>query len=329
MTAFGLTSWAINRCSWAFGYNTYVNPYAVGDTVIIDNSVYDYSQPLIMTPDEQTLSADPMDLPDPSVPAASLTAFDQARQAFYAGDYESALALTNDALKENPNDAVIHEFRALTLFALGEYQDSAATLYAVLSVGPGWDWTTMAGLYPDVATYTTQLRALEKYVKENLDDTAGLLVLSYHYITAGHDDAAASQLSRLVQLTPNDPVAIQLLLEVDPDATLPEVPKEIEPPKPDAPIAKAELVGSWSAERDSRQFAMVLKEDDSFSWTYTEGDQSQQVTGIWNVDDQGVLAMEMNDEGVMLAQVILKDGELDFYMVGDTQGSPPLHFVHQ
>jgi hypothetical protein len=45
------------------------------------------------------------------------------------------------------------------------------------------------------------------------------------------------------------------------------------------------------------------------------------------VDDQGILAMEMNDDGVMLAQVLFKDGKLDFYMIGDTEGTPPLEFT--
>ena len=69
----------------------------------------------------------------------------------------------NDALAKVPNDSDIHEFRALCLFALGRYDEAAATLYAVLSVGPGWDWTTLIGLYPDVSVYTAQLRALESY----------------------------------------------------------------------------------------------------------------------------------------------------------------------
>ena len=48
---------------------------------------------------------------------------------------------------------------------------------------------------------------------------------------------------------------------------------------------------------------------------------------IWDVDGKGILAMEMNDEGVMLAQVLFKDGKLDFYMIGDTEGTPPLKFT--
>ena len=38
-------------------------------------------------------------------------------------------------------------------------------LYVVLTAGPGWDWATMVGLYPDVDTYTRQLRALEAAIK--------------------------------------------------------------------------------------------------------------------------------------------------------------------
>ncbi|MGI9472149.1 MAG: tetratricopeptide repeat protein [Rubripirellula sp.] len=327
LTAFGVTTWGINRCGWAFGYNSYYNPYVTSNTVYVDNSIYDYSQPIMMAPGESSFAGNPMDLPPESIPEVSLTAFDEARQEFYAGDYTGALESTNEALRDNPNDAVIHEFRALTLFAMGEYQDSAATLYAVLSVGPGWDWTTLIGLYPDVETYTTQLRALEGYVGDHPDDNAGLLILSYQYITAGHDDAAATELKRLIQLTPTDPVAIQLLLSVDPEAQLPEQPKEVVPPKPTSEIAKAQLDGSWSAKRGDRQFDMDLKEDGTFAWTYSEGDQSQEVTGVWGVDDQGILAMEMNDDGVMLAQVLMNDGKLDFYMLGDTQDEPPLEFA--
>ena len=53
----------------------------------------------------------------------------------------------------------------------------------------------------------------------------------------------------------------------------------------------------------------------------------KKVTGVWDVDQNGILAMEMNDEGAMLAQVLLNNGQLDFYMLGDTQGVAPLKFV--
>ena len=64
------------------------------------------------------------------------TSFDTARDAFKAGDYARALELTDQAIRQMPNDAALHELRGVVLFALHRYEDAAAPLYAVLSVGP-------------------------------------------------------------------------------------------------------------------------------------------------------------------------------------------------
>lgn len=328
MTAFGLTTWAVNRVGWAFGYYPYSNPYYTGGTTVVDNSVYNYSQPLVMMPQEQTLSGDPNDTsPEPDVPQEVLDNFDKGRQEFYAGDYESALNSVNAAIKDMPNDAVLHEFRALTLFALGKYQEAAATLYLVLSAGPGWDWTTMIGLYPNVDVYTKQLRALEAARNANPDDAADHFVLAYQYLTAGHAEAAQREFEEVLKLNPQDELSARLLLELDPDAKVPSPPKVTEPPKPSSPIQESQLYGDWQANRDDgSSFGMDLSENGEFTWTFSQGDQSQKVTGVWGVDDDGVIAMEMNDGGTMLAQLDLKDSDLDLYMLGDTRGSEPLHF---
>ena len=88
-----------------------------------------------------------------------------ARRAFYAGDYPRSLSLIDAAIAKSPSDVVLHEFCALVLFAMQRYKEAAGTLYAVLSVGPGWDWTTMISLYSDFDVYTRQLQSLENYVK--------------------------------------------------------------------------------------------------------------------------------------------------------------------
>ena len=72
-------------------------------------------------------------------------------------DYKTALAQVDQAIALVPNDTVLHEFRGLVLFAQERYQEAAAAEYAVLSAGPGWDWTTLSALYPDVEVYTAQL----------------------------------------------------------------------------------------------------------------------------------------------------------------------------
>ena len=89
----------------------------------------------------------------------------EADAAFKQNDYDKALDIVNQGITKYPDDAVLHEFRALVLFAKGDYQQSAATIHAVLAVGPGWDWTTLSSLYGNVGTYTEQLRALEAAVK--------------------------------------------------------------------------------------------------------------------------------------------------------------------
>jgi tetratricopeptide (TPR) repeat protein len=292
---------------------------------------YDYSQPLVTAPDYDydALAGDSSSPPpaETSQAGTGLPIFDQARQEFYSGDYQAALKSTDGALKEMPNDAVIHEFRALTLFALGKYQDAAATLYAVLSVGPGWDWTTMSGLYPNVATYTEQLRKLEVFIRANPDDPAARLVLAYHYLTAGHDDAAKDQVQQLLKLTPTDPLATQLLQSLDPAAEAPTPAKQVEPPKPAQPLAKPQLIGTWDATRGDRSFNMALNEDGTFAWKFSQAGKSQEVSGVWDIDQDGILALELDDESTMLAQVLLVNGKLDFYMLGDTQGSDPLQFA--
>ena len=119
----------------------------------------------------------------------------------------------------------MHEFRALTLFAQGKYREEAATLYAVLSRGPGWDWQTMRSLYGDPQAYTNQLRALEKYAKDNPTDSASRFDLAYHYLVTGQMDAAVRMLEDVVRLTPDNQLAADMVKALK------------QPPSGDAPPA--------------------------------------------------------------------------------------------
>jgi hypothetical protein len=159
--------------------------------------------------------AKPLPGPSGGEPAPSdqeaLELFDQAREAFLNNEYRTALKLADRAVAMMPSDATLHEFRALTLFALHEYRQAAAGLYAVLGSGPGWNWETMHSLYPDVKTYTEQLRALEKYQRDNPKSAEGHFLLAYHYLTMGHLDHGARQLETVVQILPNNALAAALL----------------------------------------------------------------------------------------------------------------------
>ena len=238
--ATGVTAWALGSSFYNWGYASYANPYyaeeAVAQPIVIEQTVaggepqtvtvpaytYDYSQPI------DTQSAPPPE----EVANPAVAKFDSARAAFGTGDYAGALRLTDEALKVLQNDATLHEFRALVLFAVGKYDLAAGPLYAVLSVGPGWDWTTMAGLYPNIEVYTSQLRKLEAFVSANPTSTAGRFVLAYHYLTQGNTDAAVSQLKEVVTLAPQDTLSAQLVKQFSPPAAAPDTPAATTAPPP-------------------------------------------------------------------------------------------------
>src|SRR5262249_33717915 len=152
-------------------------------------------------PADAAAAPDPNATPPAPTPVDLATqSFDAARAAFKQNDYKTALDDVNAAIAKVPNDASLHEFRAFVLFATGKYKDAAAAIYAVLSAGPGWDWTTLSGLYPSTAVYTDQLRALERYRKEHPEESDARFLLAYQYMVCGESKAAAAELKEVVKL---------------------------------------------------------------------------------------------------------------------------------
>lgn len=327
--AFRTTMWGLNAAAYGFGYWGYSNPYYYESYPVGGGSYVDYSQPIAM---EQPAAAQPAE-PNAAAPAPAeapgMSDFDAARQAFYSGDYAAALASTNKALAALPGDPVIHEFRALVLFAQAKYRDAAAGLYSVLAVGPGWDWTTMASLYPSVDVYTKQLRALEAYVKQQPNASDARFVLAYHYMTTGAKDAAAKEYQAIYKLTPQDNLVKQLLLMTGGPEALGAPSIDSQQPKPAAPAVPADaLVGKWNAAgQNNTKFALELTKDGNFSWTFTQAGKPQTVKGVFAVDGNS-LALEPETGGTMLAEVTPpQGGAFSFALPGAPPGDPGLKFV--
>jgi tetratricopeptide (TPR) repeat protein len=320
LMVFGTTMWGINRLAYGFGYWGYSNPYYSEPYAIGGGATVDYSQPIAA--DAATPAAE--------TPAPGMTDFDAARQAFYQGDYALALTLTNRALTALPNDPIIHEFRALVLFAQGKYKEAAAGLYAVLAVGPGWDWTTLSSLYPTVDVYTKQLRALEADVRAHPQATDARFVLAYHYLTVGNKDAAAGQLGVLHKQMPQDTVVKELLLMTGGPESLGATVATSEPAKPRPALDSSDLIGQWSAAGENNaKFALALNEEGNFSWTFTQDNKPHAVAGVWALDGD-VLAMEPESGGVMLAQVTPpRGGRFGFQLLGAPPDDPGLTFVRR
>jgi tetratricopeptide (TPR) repeat protein len=328
--ALGMTWWGVNRLSYAFGMGGYSNPYCEEGG---GGYGYDYSEPVAAyqpAPEEQaaatTAAATAPALP-PGVTAEGMALFEQARAAFAAGNYTQALDLCNQTLKTMPNDAVVHEFRSLVLFALKKYPEAAAAAYAVLSAGPGWDWTTLSSLYGNVADYTTQLRALEAFVKANPKSSDARFLLAYHYLTTGHPDAAKAQLREVDKLTPNDKLVRALLGITSASGQEPPTPTPKPPLDADQLIKTEQLVGVWTAGGSGgSKFQMTLEKDNGFAWKYTSGTKSQEIKGVFAVE-QNNLALQVDDGTVLLAEVSLAGNQLKFKVIGGEPNDPGLKFT--
>jgi hypothetical protein len=221
---------------------TYSNPYATS----VSEPVYNYSQPIPVYVESQPADTTvvvnfPADeapatpgLTDPSAtaPAAqtpeqpsanedpkvkkAVGLFDQARELFKHADYTGAQKKVDEAIGILPQDRMLHEFRALVLFAERDYSQSAAALYAVLASGPGWNWDTLKSFYSDVDHYTRQLRALEADTRDKPKSVEDRFVLAYHYFVIGQTDAAVKELEVVTKLQPEDKLSAQMLAALKP-----------------------------------------------------------------------------------------------------------------
>ena len=313
------------------GYLSYYNPYYINRGVGAGYG-YNYSQPIPVSYGGQT-NANPGT-------NGSDQLLDSAIAAFRQNDYGMALNITNQALSQFFNDAVLHEFRALVLFATGDYQQSAATIHSVLAVGPGWDWTTMSGIYADIGIYTVQLRALEAAARNNPNDGATRFLLGYHYLTAGHRDAAIRQLQQVVTLIPNDKVAADLLRMTQSQQTnpadnstaqpTPQPPSELPSPGQtnQPPIDPASIIGIWNASRDDgSKFTLNLAGDGTFKWSFSARQQPLQAfDGTYKLDGS-VVALEKTGGGSLVAKITPRGNMgFNFKMVGAPDEDPGLNF---
>lgn len=304
---------------WAWGYLPYSNPYC-GQPVVIDGgTTIDYSQPLA--------SAAPA-TPDSNSQATSDQTTDlvnAAHDLFYQGDYAGALKQCDQAIALQPNDPLLHQFRGLALFALQRYDEAAGAVYAVLSVGPGWDWTTLTSFYPDVDTYSQQLQALENYTSAHPNSAALRFLLAYHYMVCGHNDAALTQLKDAVQLDPKDQLSAQLIKMLTPpkaDGTA----KPAAPATPPKPMTAAALVGDWKATRsDGVTISLSLTKDGKYTWKFNQNGKQQQYTGAYSVADD-LLILKQGDSPVMVGQVSALPNGFNFKLPGGNPGDPGLAF---
>ena len=307
------------------GYLGYSNPYYNNSYGSYGN--YSYSQPIPVANPTSVVSG---------TGSACDQSLDTAAEAFKQNNYDLALDTINKGIVQCPTDAVLHEFRALILFAKSDYQQAAATIHSVLAVGSGWNWTTLSGLYSGVPIYTTQLRALEAFSKSNPQDAAAHFLLAYHYMVDGYPEAAARQLKQV----PNDRVAadvLALISKPDPgqsvgaaDHPSPQPPADGIPTAPAEavkPIDPSMVLGTWKASRDDgSQFELTLTKESTFNWKFTLKGKVEEFGGQYKFENNA-LALERKDGGVLIAGLVA-DGtqKFNFKLLGSPKEDPGLDF---
>jgi hypothetical protein len=197
-----------------YGYGPYVG-YGYGDYgyspayYSADNGVYGTTVGYA-TPSESSEIPSEATAEEGSTPP-SQEYFAQAREVFQNGQYQEALRLAGHAAVEAPRNAEVHELASLALFALKDYRGATMEAHAALALGPPIDWPTLYSYYENVDTYTSQLRALEKFVHDNPKAPEGHFLLGYHFTMTGHKDAAKKELNEAIALTPRDKLAQEML----------------------------------------------------------------------------------------------------------------------
>ena len=343
--AVGAATWGLASTlgSWGWGYGNYVNPYySAIPASVVATSPYDYAQPVVVNnyvtndgdlTDASTVQGGAATSDATATAAPADEAFDAALAAFKQGDYTAALAKCDKAVTLAPKDSVIHEVRALTLFALGRYPEAAATLNAVLAVAPGMDWTTLSSLYGSVDAYTAQLRKLEDFCRANPGSAAGYFVLAYHYLVGGHPDMAADALRVVVEKQPGDVVAKRLLEAIDPPQAAPDTGGPAGGTGTSPPAAEAgagpetDLVGTWVATSGKDSVELSITEDSRFTWKATSANQpAVELSGTIETA-RDAIALVSATAGTMSGSVTSKGPDaFEFLLAGAPPGAKPIAF---
>lgn len=349
--AVGAATWGLASTlgGWGYGYGGggYVNPYySAVPAAVVAASPYDYSEPVVVNnyvtndgslTDSSTVQGGAATAESAASSSPSDAAFDAALSAFKQGDYSAALASCDKAVKLSPNDSVIHEVRALSLFALARYPEAAATLNAVLAVAPGMDWTTLSGLYGSVDAYTQQLRKLEDFCRANPDNAAGHFVLAYHYLVGGYPDLAADALRVVVAKEPGDVVAKRLLDAVVPQEEKPaDSPPAAQPEPTKGPAGAAQsspetdLVGTWKATSGKDSVDLEITEDSRFMWTAKpSGRDPVAISGMIETA-RDAIALVSESAGTMAGKVTSKGANaFEFTLAGAPADAKPIAFQRQ
>jgi hypothetical protein len=326
----GLVGWGLGKLIFESGYQSYSNPYPAQ---AVPGTQVTYTQPITVVA-AQTAPAE-NDAEQVTSRSESFVADSQA--AFKRRDYLVALDFANKAVGEAPGDGALHEYRALVLFALGRFSEAAGVLNPTLAGGPGWDWTTMIGLYDSQDSYMSQFKALQDYSASKPDAADARFLLGYHYMVCGHLADAAEEFESAAKLQPADSVSAQLrdLTKASSNNGDTEEPaddtedSEETPTAPD-PVPLEKLTGTWVSDKGAQgTVTLAFKDDGKFLWTFSNAGKSNEFGGDFSMNDNGLLVLDAEESQMVASVELPQDGNLKFVLAGGPPGDPGLVFARK
>ena len=291
-SGWGLCGWGLGNLLYDSGYLSYCNPYFAAPVPIAGGDQVGYTEPLASVAVRTT----PNDGDVSKMTGESESWVGQSQAAFKQRDYLRALELADKAVAAAPGDGALHEYRALVLFALGNYAEAAGVLNPVLAGGPGWNWTTMIALYDSRRTYASQLESLEGYAKAKPRAADIHFLLGYHYMVGGKIAMANGEFALAAKLQPADTVSAQLRdltnASINGGGDKPTA-SDVVPVPPPAPLSVQKLEGTWIADKGAQgTVTLILKDGGKFVWTFDNAGHSNDFSGDYNISPNGLLVLD-------------------------------------
>jgi tetratricopeptide (TPR) repeat protein len=317
--------------NWIFnsGYQNFQNPFPAPPVInSAGTTIINYTRPI-------TVAA--ADFP-PGDEASELAASEKAEggmedalTAFRKGDFNAALTAVDSAISVVPGDPAMHEFRALVFFAMGRFNDAAGVLNPILASGPGWDWTTMTGLFESQDEYVKLLRKLEEHHQANPDSAAANFLLGYHYLVLGHLEQALELFEHSAKLEPTDLVSAGLRdLLRDSISNEDDAEEDSAAAPPPAPVDPDKLVGTWVSEvAGDGTITLVMTEEGDFTWSFDKTGTSGTLSGEFGIYDSNLLVLIAEDSQMTGEVTFAEDSKLSFVLAGGPRGDPGLTFVRK
>jgi hypothetical protein len=187
----------------------------------------------------------------------------------------------------------------------------------------------MAGLYPSIDVYTTQLRKLEAFVGANPSSTASRFVLAYHYLTQGYVDVAVDQLKQVVALAPQDVLSAQLVRQFAKPGTESSTQPTPTAPATTQPVTRDQLAGKWTARPTNDTIIhLEVRGDGTFVWEVDAKGKTQKLTGQWSLGNDVLTFAQSGQGGALVGRVSSQaDDRWNFRVIGTGVEDPGLSFV--